>query len=291
MGFEKLSPIKRSEEGVARSKEEGLKAEEEKQKVFEGALQARSTGTKRKQLFKNIWISVRTSIKASPFSLIYLALLRESLYRPNANAIRKAYSSGICFFKASGVGLTKSTTYFTPCLGHQSSFPLVARSRIWVGCCVIEISHQKTARGHTSNSHLDRQSVKIIAALSEIEGAREHFNLGREVAFENPPNILDEEFEEAQERLLAQDPDENAPKQAKADQIYVRDFEKGLLPMKLHQVAVKEYRIPKYDKGRKQYYAEKKVEMALVQTFNYMVESSLEYSYLSPGKALRLPFG
>jgi len=63
------------------------------------------------------------------------------------------------------------------------------------------------------------------------------------------------------------------------------DLEKGLRAMNVHREVVQEYRIPTDKEKRQQYDVDKKVAFAVTQTFDYMIKSGLEYSYLSTGKA------
>ncbi|KJF60363.1 uncharacterized protein CIMG_10489 [Coccidioides immitis RS] len=152
----------------------------------------------------------------------------------------------------------------------------------------------------------------IIAALSNVEGAPERFGLGRGVKFENHPNTLDEEAEEVQQRLQAYELSTTEAKTSRpvaADRICVykdmedkntlsylieykaphklpgTDVEMGLRPMDLEREVVREYRIPRDKKRRKQYDADRKVGSVVTQVFDYMIKSGLEYSYLSTGKA------
>ncbi|PGH03013.1 hypothetical protein GX51_04331 [Blastomyces parvus] len=153
---------------------------------------------------------------------------------------------------------------------------------------------------------------KIINVLSTMERAPERFRVGRWMRFENHTNTLDEEDEEVQERLEAlglSTEDGKPSRPVAADRICVyrdvedknslsylieykpphklrgTDIEKGLRPMDLEREVVHEYRIPKDLEKRKQHDADRKVASVVTQTFDYMIHSGLEYSYLSTGKA------
>ncbi|EEP77543.1 predicted protein [Uncinocarpus reesii 1704] len=154
---------------------------------------------------------------------------------------------------------------------------------------------------------------RIVAALREMEEAQERFQLGQGIIFESHQNTLDEEVEEVQELLLARElaitGGKEHPKLVKPDRICVyrdlagqhtlsylveykpphkltvSDLKKGLRSMNIQKEVIQEYRIPINDEKKLQFAAEKKVARAVSQTFHYMIESGLEYSYLSTGKA------
>ena len=70
-----------------------------------------------------------------------------------------------------------------------------------------------------------------------------------------------------------------------AHKLLVMDLEWGLHPMRLYWKVVQQYRIPVDKEKMQQFDADKKVGIIAMQTSNYMIESGLEYSYLSTGKA------
>ncbi|PGH33222.1 hypothetical protein GX50_03984 [[Emmonsia] crescens] len=177
--------------------------------------------------------------------------------------------------------------------------------------CDRKFASEDDLRPHQQLS-IEKPISTIIAALSEMEGAHKRFSLGRGVMFENHANTLDEQVEEVQQHLEAQalsNTDTVALTLVRADRICVYkdmedrnslsylieykpphklpkwDLENGLRPMNLDREVVREYRIPIDTVKRKRYHADKKVGSVITQTFDYMIKSGLEYSYISTGKS------
>jgi len=200
--------------------------------------------------------------------------------------------------------------YFDPPSGPPKLFPpSQVLEHMGKKLCDRSFASEDDLRPHQQLA-VESSIGEIIAALSTMEGAREQFRLGRGVKFENHANTLDEEIEEVQERLQElSHGDDKAPGLIKADRICVyrdtedkntlsylieykpahklpvTDLKRGLRCMNLHREVVLKYKIPTEKEKRQQYDADKKVGSVITQTFDYMIESGLEYSYVSTGKA------
>ncbi|MCJ1267059.1 hypothetical protein MMC22_006944 [Lobaria immixta] len=162
----------------------------------------------------------------------------------------------------------------------------------------------------------------IIGWLCKINSARDRFGLGRGVTFENHTNSLSDTAEEVQEHLhirtppmrsssfssdLNSDP-HSKPTQTRADQFCVYsnlDGNKNLLfvveykpPHKLTtgnlKAGCREMKIekilgqattPTESEAKLQYNADQLVSAVATQTFHYMIENGLKYSYITTGEA------
>ncbi|KLJ11677.1 hypothetical protein EMPG_13137 [Blastomyces silverae] len=122
-----------------------------------------------------------------------------------------------------------------------------------------------------------------------MERALEWLKLGCGVRFKNHLNTLNEEVEEVQQHLQAQGLSMNSLsyliEYKPPHKLRGTDIERGLRPMDLEHEVVHKYRIPKDSEKRKQHDADRKVASVVTQTFDYMIDSGLEYSYLSMEKA------
>lgn len=161
----------------------------------------------------------------------------------------------------------------------------------------------------------------VIDRLCKLDLARERFGLGQGVTFENHMNSLNDAAEEVQERLhirtppmrLSSNSDSNSdsgsnPTRTRADQFCVYsnlDGNKNLLfvveykpPHKLTTGNLKagfremkiedilgQATIPTESEAKLQYNADQLVSAVATQTFHYMIENGLEYSYITTGEA------
>jgi len=167
------------------------------------------------------------------------------------------------------------------------------------------------------HQHLAVESpiADIISALKSSEFARERSQTGHGVMFESHLNTLDRDAEEVQQRLQAQqlsDSDSSGPTSSmtiKADRVCVfkntsnantllflieykpphklpvTDLRRGLRHMNLHREVVQQYKRPTDPEDRQQHDADELVGKVITQTFHYMIEGGVQYSYISTGEA------
>ncbi len=153
--------------------------------------------------------------------------------------------------------------------------------------------------------------------------ARTHFQLGRGVAFDNHINSLSDAAEEVQQNLHIQTPraspqpsgsssssstSDSKPTRTPADQfcvfkntdgirklllvveykpphkLSVGNFQAGFQPMKIEDI-LKAATIPNELEARQQYNADKLAAAVATQTFHYMTENRLEFSYITTGES------
>ncbi|TAQ86187.1 hypothetical protein B7494_g5489 [Chlorociboria aeruginascens] len=167
---------------------------------------------------------------------------------------------------------------------------------------------------------VDRPTTNIISHLVQIEEARREFNLGDGIIFENHANTLSDNDEEVRQSLenlrlskKAQSSSLN-PKPKYSDQICVFKETDGTQRACLvveykpaHKLSILNLRaglqraddgdldisvdilnritIPTEPTEKFRYNSERLVVAALAQTYSYMLENGLEYSYLATGEA------
>jgi hypothetical protein len=147
---------------------------------------------------------------------------------------------------------------------------------------------------------VEERVVDVISQLLNMPQARQSFALGNGVEFENHANTLSDNAEEVLQRTQ---------QRSRTDQICVyRSLEDrrslsfiieykpphklsveylraGLRPMNLWEDVVQRRTIPN-DPGEKlNYNADRLTGAAITQTFEYMIENGLEYSYMTNGEA------
>ncbi|KAF1807928.1 hypothetical protein P152DRAFT_453300 [Eremomyces bilateralis CBS 781.70] len=166
------------------------------------------------------------------------------------------------------------------------------------------------------------QPDKSLTSKGSITDPRCHdeFGIGNGIVFENHPNIASDVAEEPRERIMSQTPLPRQDRtysnfhQLRADQICVYKYD-GYQPDRRRMTFVVEYKAPHkltlphlrlglremdvyndvVNRATKpatgdvealfQYTSDRLAAAALVQTFNYMIEGGLEYSYLTTGEA------
>jgi len=171
---------------------------------------------------------------------------------------------------------------------------------------------------------LENMVARIITHLCEMELARARFNLGQGITFENHINSLNDIAEEVQQHLRIRTPrasphpsrsssssgseSDSKPTQTRADQfcvyknvddirkllflveykpphkLSIGNLQAGFRPMNLEDMLTAAT-IPNELEARLQYNADKLAAAVATQTFHYMIENGLEYSYLTTGEA------
>ncbi|KAH6672621.1 hypothetical protein B0J14DRAFT_77847 [Halenospora varia] len=166
---------------------------------------------------------------------------------------------------------------------------------------------------------VERPTTNIISRLQQIEEARHEFNLGDGIIFENHANTLSDNNEEVRQslenlRLSGKQSSSTNPKPKDADQICVYkeadgtrspcmiveykpshklsvfNLRAGLLradsgSMNPLEDVINRITIPTKPEEKFVYNSEWLVAAALTQTYGYMIESGLEYSYLVTAEA------
>ena len=167
---------------------------------------------------------------------------------------------------------------------------------------------------------VERPTTNIISRLQQIEEARRLFNLGDGIIFENHANTLSDNNEEVRQSLEdlrlsnKQQPSTANPNPKNADQICVYketdgtrspcmiveykpshklsifNLRAGLLradsgSMNLPDDVINRVTIPTKPEEKFVYNSEWLVAAALTQTYGYMIDSGLEYSYLATAEA------
>ncbi|RAL06793.1 uncharacterized protein BO97DRAFT_438911 [Aspergillus homomorphus CBS 101889] len=126
----------------------------------------------------------------------------------------------------------------------------------------------------------------IIAALCQIPGAREEFQLGNGVWFDNHANALDEN-----------PPDEVHPNEQPARPINFykpphklsnENLRAGLRPLDFYQEIVEPETVPTDGPDKLKYNAARLAGSAIVQEYHVMIQEGLEYSYLTTGLGIVL---
>ncbi|KAI9670773.1 MAG: hypothetical protein M1817_003884 [Caeruleum heppii] len=156
----------------------------------------------------------------------------------------------------------------------------------------------------------------IISKLVKDDTMRRRFDLANGIAFENHVNTLSDLSEEVEQRLhvhddesLTADPTATKSKPYNADQICVyknlegsrevrfiieykaphklsRDFlQRGLRSMELADEVINRSTISTDSEAKLSYNADRMTAAAVTQTFAYMMENGLEYSYITTGEA------
>ncbi|KKZ63872.1 hypothetical protein EMCG_01825 [[Emmonsia] crescens] len=171
-------------------------------------------------------------------------------------------------------------------------------------------------RSEKDLEHYERTAVEdhvhdIIAELCKIPDARERFQLGDGIVFENHENLL-QTSEESDVQLF----DESSTKHPKPDsfcvhringstntlittveykpphKLSVENLRAGLRSMKLWEEIVQSDTIPKSDELNKdeklRYNAEQLTCSVLVQEYHVMIQHGLKYSYITNGLAIIL---
>ncbi|KAI9731009.1 MAG: hypothetical protein M1834_005470 [Cirrosporium novae-zelandiae] len=138
----------------------------------------------------------------------------------------------------------------------------------------------------------------VVSNLINIPHANEKFSLGKGVVFENHANTLNDDVEK-----------ERFGKRSRLDQVCVYHkndgnrslafvieykaahklsvayFRAGLRPMNLWEEVVQRVTVPTDPDEKLKYNAERLVGAAVTQTFSYMIDEGIEYSYLTNGLA------
>lgn len=159
---------------------------------------------------------------------------------------------------------------------------------------------------------IERQIVeypvtKIISELIKIPAARQHFGLANGVTFENHPNTLSDIADEVQQAMSRMEP---VLRLRYADQLCVyktvggtRDLRfvveykaphklsvehsrRGLRPMNLPSDILNRPTIPTDAESKLDYDSDLRTGAAISQTFGYMIDNGLEYSYITTGEAV-----
>lgn len=175
---------------------------------------------------------------------------------------------------------------------------------------------------HIQHDTVEAPVTSIIDCLRLLDEAGDEFTLGNGIIFENHPNVASDGAEEPQERLRSQQLPPNTPgrsgpdlNQLRADQICVYMYDKddltrrklafvveykaphkltlhhlrlGLREMNIYNDVVNRSTKPVSDDKDAlfQYHSDELVAAAVAQTFHYMIEGGLEYSYLTTGQAI-----
>lgn len=169
-------------------------------------------------------------------------------------------------------------------------------------------------------SAVERPTTHIISHLLQIAEARREFNLGDGIIFENHANTLGDSNEEVQQSLQnlrlssKQQASSSNPKPRYADQICVYkeadgtrspcmvveykashklsvfNLRGGLLradggSMNILEDVINRITVPTKPEEKFIYNSEWLVAAALTQTYSYMIENGLEYSYVTTGEA------
>lgn len=161
----------------------------------------------------------------------------------------------------------------------------------------------------------------IIDHLVSLPAAKQTFNLGKGIVFENNLNNLNETAEEVQDRRAAAPPQPSTPNpkptsvdgiRLRPDQICVwergeeseaqrvmlyvteykaphkitlEQFRAGLHEMNIMQTVVNQAKTPTDPTAKFEYNSKRLVASALTQTFHYMIEGGLEYGVMTTGEA------
>ncbi|KAE8154478.1 hypothetical protein BDV25DRAFT_147743 [Aspergillus avenaceus] len=140
----------------------------------------------------------------------------------------------------------------------------------------------------------------IVAELCKIPSAREEFQLGNGVWFDNHANYLDENDEIDASELSAttrSKPDQFCIHRVDGDtntllttveykpphKLPVASLRVGLRPMEFWQKIVKPNTVPTEEPQKSEYNAARLAGSAIVQEFHVMIQEGLEYSYLTNG--------
>ncbi|KAF2241317.1 hypothetical protein BU26DRAFT_544447 [Trematosphaeria pertusa] len=174
---------------------------------------------------------------------------------------------------------------------------------------------------HVQHNAVETPVTSIIEQLQIEDTVRDGLDLGAGIVFENHPNVASDVAEEPQQRLTGQNTPPNIPtgsrpdlNQLRADQIcvykcdeddparrrlaYVVEYKAphkltlphlrlGLREVDIYQDIVNRVTKPRAEdvEALFQYHADRLAAAAVVQTFHYMVEGGLEYSYMTTGEA------
>ncbi|KAL9122915.1 MAG: hypothetical protein Q9187_000527 [Circinaria calcarea] len=163
--------------------------------------------------------------------------------------------------------------------------------------------------------------TRIIGQLCAMDPARTQFQLGQGVTFDNHTNSLSDAAEEVQQYLHIRTPraspqpssssssgSDSKPTRTRADQfcvfrnsdgirklllvveykpphkLSVGNLQAGFRPMNIEDILMAAT-IPNELEARLQYNADKLAAAVVTQTFHYMVENGLEFSYITTGEA------
>ena len=170
---------------------------------------------------------------------------------------------------------------------------------------------------------LEDNVADIIHHLCQVKLAKQQFQLGQGIVFEDHINSLSDVADEVQQHLLIQTPIrtstrnsspspsgsdcESKPTQTRADQfcvyksvdgmrallfiveykpphkLSIGNLQAGFRPMNIKEIFTAAT-IPTAEEARLQYNADKLVAAVATQTFHYMIENGLEYSYITTGE-------
>jgi hypothetical protein len=181
-----------------------------------------------------------------------------------------------------------------------------------------EVANEKDLE-HTQRQMVEIPVTRIIEQL-QLHGISGEFDVGGGIVFESHPNIASDAAEEPRERLMNRTPLHHrdrtypGPHQLRADQICVYKYEDGGQTQR-RMAFVVEYKAPHkltlphlriglremdiytevVNRASKplvedtealfQYTSDRLAAAAVVQTFHYMIEGGLEYSYITTGEA------
>jgi hypothetical protein len=311
----------KAEEDKQKAEEDKQKAEEDKQKEQQARQKAEERAQKAEELAQD---AVDTTFQEYlDLCHIYLHTtisIQTDRQRSTKGGMsshkNKYYPNRLCpwegFLEGQRSRFDEMYDFFHPPSGAPKLFPSRKTiEQIGRRVCDRRFASEDDLRGHQQFA-IESPIGDIVSALKEIDQARERFNLGDGVIFENHTNTLDDDAEEVQERLQAQqlsDSGQTVSGSIKPDRICVfrtvqgkntlsfvieykpahklsvTDLELGLHRMNLYRDVVVQYKIPTDEKMKQKQDAEKRVASVVTQTFHYMTLSGLEYSYISIGKA------
>jgi hypothetical protein len=147
---------------------------------------------------------------------------------------------------------------------------------------------------------VEERVVDVISQLLDIPHARQSFGLGNGVEFENHTNTLSDNAEEVLQRTQQRPRTDQICVYRSLDdrrslsfiveykpphKLSVEYIRAGLRSMNLWEDVIQRRTIPN-DPGEKlNYNADRLTGAAITQTFEYMIENGLEYSYMTNGEA------
>ncbi|KAI2786099.1 hypothetical protein POX_h09866 [Penicillium oxalicum] len=150
---------------------------------------------------------------------------------------------------------------------------------------------------------VEEQIYNIITELCKIPAARDEFNLGEGIQYNNHKNLLEDEIIDAYTNQSSSvhrpRPDQfcihrvgdntthvlTSIEYKPPHKLSVATLHIGLRPMDLWKYTVRSKKIPTDEEAKLRYNAERLVCSALVQEYHIMIQEGIEYSYVTNGIA------
>ena len=303
----------RAEEAGQRAKEAGQRAEEAGQRAEEAAFRTRKTTfeeylkTCHERLHKPLLIELDKRLTTKGFTSAKNKFYPKTLSPwEGFPEINQQHFDEICGFIYPGD--ESSPRLFSPIL-HLEELSRKIRSRRLASESDLE-SYERMA--------VEDMVTDVISQLCDVELARDRFELGQGVTFENHMNNLHDAAEEVQERLDIQTPRARPSKSSDSDsganptrtranqfcvyknmdgiknllfvveykpphKLSIGNLKAGFREMKIEDI-LGQATIPTEPEAKLQYNADQLVSAVATQTFHYMIENGLKYRYITTGE-------